>query len=109
MTRRSITANQAAEKAIKGFLVFSSVLFAKTHDLRYLVGLAVPHQGNFADFFDIADMLTPDAIAYRYPGEFDEPEPEHATEALKSAEKVCSFVLSLIPPECHPSSVSEFD
>ncbi len=38
---------QAAEKAIKGFLVYRDQRFEKTHDLRILLELALPFEAGF--------------------------------------------------------------
>ena len=40
---------QAAEKAIKGFLAFNKIRFSKTHDLEILVNLISQVDANFAN------------------------------------------------------------
>ncbi len=39
---------QAAEKAIKGFLVFHDQRFEKTHDIEALIALAIPFETQFS-------------------------------------------------------------
>jgi HEPN domain-containing protein len=65
---------QAAEKAIKGWLVFHDQRFEKTHDLRLLVTMAVPIDPRFSNWFDAAERLTPYATAFRYPDELLSPD-----------------------------------
>lgn len=64
---------QAAEKAIKAYLVFQDQRFEKTHDLEVLAGLAQPYEIGFSNLIKPAVMLTPYATQFRYPGDFIEP------------------------------------
>ncbi len=50
---------QAAEKAIKGFLVFHDCEFGRVHDLEALVIAAAPFAEGFWDWSDAARRLTP--------------------------------------------------
>jgi HEPN domain-containing protein len=93
---------QAAEKAIKAFLVFHDQRFDKTHDLRPLIGLAQPLDARFSNFLLAAELLTPYAAMFRYPGDFLEPTREQFDEALSAADNVWRFVLSVLPAEVHP-------
>jgi HEPN domain-containing protein len=93
---------QAAEKAIKGFLVFHDQRFEKTHDLEVLVGLAQPIEAKFSNFLHAAVLLTPYAAAFRYPGDFLDPTRQQFDEALLAADSVWQFVLSILPAEVHP-------
>lgn len=90
---------QAAEKAIKGFLVFHDRRFSKIHDLEVLVDLATEFEAGFQSWLDAADDLTPYATIYRYPGDIDAPEPSEFDDALKNAEGIYTFVVSLLPGE----------
>jgi HEPN domain-containing protein len=90
---------QAAEKAIKGFLVQHDLEFPKTHDIRLLVQLARPINAAFSQYEESAELLTPYATEFRYPGNFINPVPEEMSEALKSAEVIVNFVISLLPQE----------
>lgn len=57
---------QTVEKAVKGWLIYNDQSFEKTHDLRLLVAQASEVEDNFADWFDVADQVSPYATAYRY-------------------------------------------
>jgi len=48
---------------------------------------------------DIAEVLTPYATAFRYPGDVLEPAPVDAEEALTLAEQLFAFVLEKLPKE----------
>jgi HEPN domain-containing protein len=60
---------QAAEKALKGWLTFHDQPFEKTHDLRLLIESAARIDIGFTNHFTLAENLTPYATAYRYPGD----------------------------------------
>ena len=77
-------AQQSAEKAIKGFLVFNKIRFSKTHDMNILVNLVADVDKQLSEELDYAKVLTKYAVAYRYPEE-NEP-PEKLTQ--KSCEKI---------------------
>ena len=93
---------QAAEKAIKAFLVFCDCEFGRVHDLEALVIAAAPFAAAFWDWADAARRLTPYVRIYRYPGYADEPTPPEFGEALEDAEGIFAFVLSLLPEDMHP-------
>ena len=92
---------QAAEKALKGFLVFHGIAFEKVHDLGKIIKQAVQVEAAFQQFEDAADALTPYSVAYRYPDEqgFLEPARVEFDEALKHAQAIHEFVLNLLPKE----------
>ena len=58
---------QAAEKAMKGFLAFHDHRLERTHDIERLVFAATAHEPSFAAWTAAAVLLTPYATAYRYP------------------------------------------
>lgn len=93
---------QAAEKAVKGFLVFHHQDFPKTHDIRKVVALAETIEPRFASWQDAAELLTPYATAFRYTDDILEPSQDEFDEALKAAADLYIFVLSVIPAETHP-------
>ena len=93
---------QAAEKAVKGFLTFRDQEFEKTHNIRLLVDLAIPFEASFVDWHEVGARLTPYATKFRYPGETMQPEPEEFQQALTDAEGLYTFVLSVLPAEVHP-------
>ena len=93
---------QAAEKAVKGFLLYHDVRFEKTHDVESLVSQAMNIDRYFADCLDAARLLTPLAVEYRYPGDFVEPESDEFEEAYVHAQNLYLFVLARLPKKTHP-------
>ena len=97
---------QAAEKALKGFLAFRDHRLERSHDLERLVDLAAGFEASFRMHEDAAIILTPYATAYRYPGESATLEPSRAEfdEALKLSEEIFSFVVSILPHDLQPNT-----
>lgn len=89
---------QAAEKAIKGFLISREIAFGKTHDLAKLVLQATAVDLAFSQLQADAEELTPFAVLYRYPGEqgFTAPTKEEFESALKAANRFVSFIQQLL-------------
>src|SRR5437588_678914 len=85
---------QAAEKAVKGFLAFHDHRLERSHDVERLVDLAESYKAGFAKWQEAAITLTPYATAYRYPGESTTLEPSRAEfdEALELAINLVKFV-----------------
>jgi HEPN domain-containing protein len=88
---------QTAEKALKAYLTLKDTTFLKTHVLPVLVEQCMKIDPSFAALLDVADLLTPYAVAFRYPGDVLEPEIDEVREALDAGEKVLNFVLTRIP------------
>jgi HEPN domain-containing protein len=93
---------QAAEKALKGFLVYHGLRPEKTHDLGLLIERAMEIEPGFGSWQDAADRLTPFATAYRSPGILDQPNPEDYEEAIDDSETIVKQVLAFLPPGLHP-------
>ena len=93
---------QAAEKAVKGFLVLSDHPFEKTHDVEVLVSLAQHYDSGFSTQLEAAVLLTPYATEFRYPSGQLAPTPDEFAQAFDAANDLCAFALSLLPPEAHP-------
>ena len=93
---------QAAEKALKGFLVFHDQPFEKTHDIEVLTTLAMHHDTRFSTWLEAAVCLTPYATEFRYPSDVLEPATEEFEQAWETANRLYTFTLSLLPPEVHP-------
>lgn len=95
---------QAAEKAVKGYLAFRDHRLERSHDVERLVELAAGFDASFRSYEDAAITLTPYATAYRYPGESATLEPSRPEfdEALKLAAEILTFVCSLLPAEVQP-------
>lgn len=73
---------QAAEKALKGYLTSQGIIFPKTHELEELLALCLPAAPDFEQWRDACERLTPLAQEFRYPGEATEPSAEEAARAL---------------------------
>ena len=88
---------QAGEKAIKGFLVFHDIRFEKTHDLDVLISQAADIETGFLACRQAGRILAPLAVAFRYPGDYIEPELEEYQEAFSAAQEIYDFVTDLLP------------
>lgn len=74
---------QAAEKSIKGFLVFHKIRFNKTHDIEKLLIFVATVDEQLAKQLKPAAILTQFAVSYRYPEEVEPPEPLTAQASEK--------------------------
>jgi HEPN domain-containing protein len=90
---------QAAEKYLKGFLVWKQIDFPKTHDLKELLDLAEPVNSNLARSLQDAIVLTRYSVEVRYPGDIAEPTVAEAQEALRLAQSVRGAVLAALDLE----------
>ena len=93
---------QAAEQALKGYLVYWNQRVERTHDVGLLLERAMQIEPPFESWQDAADRLTPFATAYRYPGSDDQPELEELEEALDDADCIYRQVLAFLPSDVHP-------
>lgn len=93
---------QAAEKALKGYLSWHDVPFGKTHDLAAIGGLCVAVDSELEPICVRADRLSVFAWAFRYPGDPEEPSQEEVVAALALAHEVHSAMLVKLPLELHP-------
>ena len=98
---------QAAEKVVKGFLVFHDHPLEKTHDIEVLVSLARRINAGFSEWLEAAVHLTPYATEFRYPSGLLEPTRDEFVEALSAAGGIYAFTLSLLPPEVRPSDLAD--
>jgi len=93
---------QAAEKSLKGLLVFHDQRFDKTHNIKTLLQLAIVYEPKFSRWLDIAPELTHYGIAFRYPDIVMEPSRAECEQAMENAANIYAFVLSVLPTETHP-------
>jgi HEPN domain-containing protein len=95
---------QAAEKAVKAFLLSRGVTPDKTHDVRHLTLRASRLEAKFSEYINSAAVLTPYAWEFRYPVDLAETYPtcEEFGEASRHAQSIYDFVLTLIPAEARP-------
>lgn len=90
---------QAAEKAVKGYLAFHDQPLKWTHDVAALVQEAILLEPRFSASLDPASLLTPYAARFRYPDEVLDPSREELAEAIGAAEEILRLVLSLLPAD----------
>ena len=95
-------AQQAAEKALKAFLVWRDEPFRKTHNLTELGGSCVKLDAGLEPIVRPASRLTEYAWKFRYPGEANEPPRAEAEEALSAARAVYAAILTRLPKEARP-------
>lgn len=93
---------QAAEKAIKAYLTYRDIPFEKTHNLVALLSLCLRVEPEWVVWKRMAEVLTPYATEFRYPGDVVEPSWEEAEEALSLAEAFVRFVLQRMPEDVRP-------
>ncbi len=93
---------QAAEKALKAFLVSRNVAFEHVHVMTYLVDLCVAQNQAFNNLREKAELLAPYAVEIRYPGDALEVPREDAEEAYTAAVAIWEFVLKQLPVEVQP-------
>lgn len=90
---------QAAEKALKGFLAWHGSPFRKTHNLEEIGEQCLRLDETLVDLIDRAAPLTEYAWKFRYPGEPEQPTKEEAEEARATARDVFGAVLARPPQE----------
>ena len=93
---------QAAEKAIKGFLTWHGVRFGRTHDLDVLGSLARPMAPALEPALDRAVELTPYAWLYRYPPDSPAPLEDEAREAIEGARELLTAISETVPHAIRP-------
>lgn len=93
---------QAAEKALKAFLTWNDVPFRRTHDLAELSRQCMAFDASIESICLRAEVLTPYAWVFRYPGDAEEPTHGEANEALARAREVFNAVLGRLPSETRP-------
>ena len=93
---------QAAEKALKAFLTARDMAFEKMHNLVALLALYTPREPGFAQWEEVAAMLTPYATEFRYLGELFESERSEAEQALAAAEAFVQFIRRLLQDAIEP-------
>jgi HEPN domain-containing protein len=95
-------AQQAAEKAMKGFLTWHDRPFRKTHNLIEIGEACTAADSTLDALLRRAAPLTEYAWKFRYPGEPELPPLNEAEAALALAREVYEAILSRLPPEVRP-------
>lgn len=94
---------QAMEKALKAFLTLNETDFPKTHLLTVLLEQCIEIDPEFEEMRDAAEILTPYATAFRYPGDYLEPNDTEVREAIELADLALNLVRQRIPHEISTS------
>ena len=93
---------QAAEKALKGFLAWHSRPFRKTHNLEELGEQCISIDSALREAVDRAVPLSEYAWKFRYPGDAFEPTSAEVVDTILAAHAVIGAVLSRMPSEVAP-------
>jgi HEPN domain-containing protein len=96
---------QAAEKAMKGFLTAHDRLFRKTHDLDELAAACEAVDPTLKDVLYPARDLTVFAWEFRYPGDAVAPALEEARQFRAVAGEVYQAILARLPQATHPRAL----
>jgi HEPN domain-containing protein len=91
-------AQQAAEKSIKSVLLKNNIPFRYIHDLAELLTLVEQNGINLTEDVRNAASLTDYSVEARYPGPFEPVTEEEYREALRLAETVVAWAVSLVTP-----------
>ena len=81
-------AQQCVEKALKRFLVFHDVSFARTHDLMVLLAEVVKFDETFLAFKEVCEELCDFAVDVRYPGGLSIPPEDEVQSFIVEAERI---------------------
>ena len=95
---------QAAEKALKGFLTWHDAPFRRTHDLAEIGQQCSSLDLSIEPICRRAERLTVYAWIFRYPGDVEEPSREEVEDALALAREVYGAILSRLPEEVRPTA-----
>jgi len=87
---------QAAEKALKGFLTYCNIEPPHTHDLSDLCKMCIEYDTSFNDILDLCIDVSPYGIITRYPKEKEVSE-KMAQAAMNQAQQIYNFCLVKIP------------
>ncbi|HNA27031.1 MAG TPA: HEPN domain-containing protein [Nitrospira sp.] len=93
---------QAAEKAMKGYLTAHERVFRKTHDLDELARACEAIDPTLKAVLLEARDLTVFAWEFRYPGDSQVPSEGEAVQTLALARQVVSVLLDRLPPTIRP-------
>ncbi len=90
---------QAAEKAIKGFLAWHGQAFRKTHNLEETGEQCLAIDLSLRGAVDRAVPLSEYAWKFRYPGVLSNPDSAETAEALAAAQEIVAAIAGRLPAE----------
>jgi HEPN domain-containing protein len=93
---------QAAEKAMKGFLAWHDVPFRKTHDLEQIGEACLAIDSILKEIVDRAVPLTEYAWKFRYPGQPQSPSLKETEAAVTLARELYGAIVTRLPEEVRP-------
>lgn len=93
---------QAAEKALKGFLTWHGLTFGKTHNLGQLGQAVADVSPELASLLSTGARLTDYAWKFRYPGSGQDPTSAEIREALTLTRSIYEAMLAELPREVRP-------
>lgn len=93
---------QAAERALKGFLTWHDQPFKKIHDLDKLGGQCMQIDPTLEPLVDRIDESTRYAWVFRYPSDVPEPAAAEAEGARALACQLVDAILARLPEEVRP-------
>lgn len=87
-------AQQAAEKALKAFLVSKDITTPKIHDLVTLNQKCVKQNEQFQQLEESCNILSPYYLSTRYPdvAQFEEYSENQTKDVINQADKIVSFI-----------------
>lgn len=83
---------QCAEKALKGYCVYSLQPLIKTHDLEKILKICINLDNSFQELDLLATSLNGLDVRFRYPDVEFEPEETEVVEAIEWSEQILNFV-----------------
>jgi len=89
-------AQQAVEKSLKALLLFHNIPFRFVHDIAELLTVLEQNGIHLPEYIRTSAELSDYAVEARYPGPMEPVTEEEYKEAVNIAEKVVSWVESLI-------------
>ena len=93
---------QAAEKAVKGFLTYHDIKFEKDHNIVKHLKKAIAIEGSFELWEEAGRVLSPYAVMIRYPGNIVEVSPKAFAVAYRYAKGIYDHALSVLPKVVRP-------
>jgi HEPN domain-containing protein len=89
-------AQQAAEKYLKGFLIFHGNTPPRTHDLIAILGNCIDYDDTLSNIKEDCFLLSEMAVASRYPSDIYEPAESDGKKMIRSANNIKQEITSRV-------------
>jgi HEPN domain-containing protein len=99
---------QAAEKALKGFLTWHDITFRQVHELGEIGRQCLQADPTLSDLLQRANSLTKYAVRFRYPGAPYEPALEEGQAAHALAQEVLEAIMFRLREKVNPQETGRF-